>query len=67
MIVRTPNGNLFGTTIAGGGYIIAHEPEHRRADTSGIDFQADYRLALEDVGAARHGLAQRSTSSAPTS
>jgi outer membrane receptor protein involved in Fe transport len=50
LIVRTPQGNLFGTTIAGGGYVIATNQNIASADVSGIDFQFDYRLNLEDVG-----------------
>ena len=50
-VVRTPIGNLFGDTIAGGGYIIATNQNVAYTDTSGVDFQMDYRLDLEDVGA----------------
>ncbi|HWF78079.1 MAG TPA: TonB-dependent receptor [Caulobacteraceae bacterium] len=49
LVKRTPNGNLFGTTIAGGGYITAFDQNIAATDTAGIDFQADYRLNLEDV------------------
>jgi iron complex outermembrane recepter protein len=49
-IVRTGLGNLFGTTIAGGGYIIGTNANLAAAEASGIDFQGDYHLALEDVG-----------------
>ena len=48
-VVRTPQGNLFGTTIPGGGYIIATNQNIASVDVSGIDFQADYRLNLEDM------------------
>ncbi len=48
-MVRTPSGNLFGTTIAGGGYVIGTNQNIAAAEVSGIDFQADYRLNLEDV------------------
>jgi outer membrane receptor protein involved in Fe transport len=54
-VVRTPNGFLFGTTIAGGGYIIGTNANVGQAHTTGIDFQGDYRLPLEDVGAAGMG------------
>ena len=47
-VVRTPNGALFGTTIAGGGYIIATNQNISRAIASGIDLQLNYRW---DVGA----------------
>jgi iron complex outermembrane recepter protein len=49
-VVRDNNGGLFGTTIAGGGYVIGTNQNIAATDTSGIDFQGDYRLALEDVG-----------------
>jgi outer membrane receptor protein involved in Fe transport len=49
-IVRTPGGELFGTTIAGGGYIKAIDENIASAETTGVDFQGDYRLNLEDVG-----------------
>jgi outer membrane receptor protein involved in Fe transport len=55
LVVRTPNGNLFGDTIAGGGYVIATNQNIASTDTSGIDFQFDYRLPLEDVGAPNMG------------
>ena len=54
-IVRTPQGFLFGTTIAGGGYIKGTNANVAKAEASGIDFQADYRLPLEDVGVAGMG------------
>ena len=54
-IIRTPNGFLFGTTLSGGGYIQAFNQNVAAAENSGIDFQADYRLPLENVGAAGMG------------
>jgi iron complex outermembrane recepter protein len=50
-IVRNGNGYLFGTSIAGKGYVAAVDQNVAAVETSGIDFQADYRLRLEDVGA----------------
>ncbi|HXQ16926.1 MAG TPA: TonB-dependent receptor [Caulobacteraceae bacterium] len=50
-IHRTPGGFLFGSTIAGGGYIAAPNLNVASAENSGVDFQADYRLPLEMVGA----------------
>ena len=47
-VVRTPGGALFGTTIAGGGYVIATNQNIARAVVAGIDLQMDYRW---DVGA----------------
>jgi len=49
LIHRTPGGSLFGTTIAGGGFIASLNQNIAASDTSGIDIQANYRLNLEDV------------------
>ena len=46
-VVRTPSGALFGTTIAGGGYIIATNQNIARAVDSGIDLELNYHW---DVG-----------------
>ena len=54
-VVRTPQGNLFGTTIPGGGYVIAQNQNIASVHVSGIDFQTDYRLNLEDVGVHGYG------------
>ena len=46
-LVRQHNtGSLTGATIAGGGYIIQQNLNLGKADTSGIDVQAAYLLAL---------------------
>ncbi len=50
LVVRTPQGNLFGTTIPGGGYVVGIGSNIASTDTSGIDFQADYHLNFEDMG-----------------
>jgi iron complex outermembrane recepter protein len=47
-VVRTPSGGLFGTTIQGGGYIIATNQNIASAEQSGIDLQLAYKW---DVGA----------------
>jgi iron complex outermembrane receptor protein len=47
LIVRTPTGGLFGTTIEGGGYIIAKALNIAAAEAAGIDVQLAYR---RDVG-----------------
>jgi iron complex outermembrane recepter protein len=49
LVVRTPQGDLFGSTIAGGGYVIAQNNNLAKVHTSGIDLQANYRLNLEDM------------------
>ena len=47
-VVRTPVGALFGTTIGGGGYIVATNQNIASAEVSGIDLQVSYKW---DVGA----------------
>jgi outer membrane receptor protein involved in Fe transport len=60
-IVRVPSsptnvgGGLFGTTVAGGGYIKAITGNVAAAENRGIDFQASYRMDLEALGAAGMG------------
>jgi iron complex outermembrane receptor protein len=49
-VVRAPSGILFGTAVAGGGYIDAANANLGAAETSGIDFQAAYNLALNTLG-----------------
>ena len=49
-VVRSPNGNLFGTSIAGGGYIRDTNVNTGGSETSGIDVQAAYNLHLNDLG-----------------
>ncbi len=45
-IVRTPQGNLSGATIAGGGYILQTNVNTGGALVSGIDLQSNYRWPL---------------------
>ena len=47
-VLRTPAGALFGTTIQGGGYIVATNQNIASAEQSGIDLQLAYKW---DVGA----------------
>ncbi len=49
-IKRTSSGALYGTTIAGGGYLIGNNLNVAYFNNSGIDFQADYQTSLDDVG-----------------
>lgn len=55
LIRRTPTGNLFGTTIGGGGYIVSTFVNSGFFNNSGIDFQADYQLGLDSVGLDGYG------------
>jgi iron complex outermembrane receptor protein len=50
LIVRTPTGALFGTTIAGGGYIIAKYLNIAAAEAAGIDVQLAYRWDVGSFG-----------------
>lgn len=54
-VKRTAAGNLFGTTIAGGGYLIGNSLNVSFFNNSGIDLQTDYQMALEDVGVVGYG------------
>jgi len=47
-IIRTPNGDLSGATVAGGGYILSNSVNTGAALVSGADVQLNYRLALPD-------------------
>ena len=49
-IVRSPNGSLFGTSIAGGGFISNTNVNTGGAQVSGIDLQGAYNLPLTRIG-----------------
>ena len=53
LIHRSPTtGLLFGpSNVAQGGYVIGAGANIAAGEVSGVDFQGDYRLDLEDVGA----------------
>ncbi|MDE2474393.1 MAG: TonB-dependent receptor [Alphaproteobacteria bacterium] len=55
LIVRTPIGQLYGSTVTGGGYIRSTDVNVASVSTSGIDFQAGYRRNLEDFGVGPYG------------
>ncbi|MDB6101623.1 MAG: hypothetical protein JWO52_1622, partial [Gammaproteobacteria bacterium] len=50
LVVRTPTGALFGTTIAGGGYIVAKYLNIAAAEAAGIDVQLAYRWDVGNLG-----------------
>jgi outer membrane receptor protein involved in Fe transport len=50
LIHRTSAGTLYGTTVAGGGYIDGTFVNSGYFNNSGIDLQTDYQLGLEEVG-----------------
>jgi outer membrane receptor protein involved in Fe transport len=50
LIKRTSAGTLYGTTVAGGGYIIGTNVNSGYFNNSGVDFQADYQLGLDTFG-----------------
>ncbi|HEY2358211.1 MAG TPA: TonB-dependent receptor, partial [Phenylobacterium sp.] len=49
-VVRAPNGGLFGTSVAGGGFINGTLFNTASGETSGIDIQATYNMPLGQVG-----------------
>jgi outer membrane receptor protein involved in Fe transport len=57
-IHRSPFGDIAGTTLAGGGFIVGTDANIGANEVSGIDVQGAYRLALEDVGAEGFGALQ---------
>jgi outer membrane receptor protein involved in Fe transport len=48
-VKRSPTGGLVGVTVAGGGYIEGTDVNVAEGENSGIDFQADYHVPLEDL------------------
>jgi iron complex outermembrane recepter protein len=49
-VVRTSSGALFGTTVAGGGYVVATNQNIARAEVSGIDLQLNYHWLVGAFG-----------------
>ncbi|MBL8551165.1 MAG: TonB-dependent receptor [Hyphomonadaceae bacterium] len=49
-ITRTPQGFLFGDTIAGGGYIFTPGDNIASGHTAGVDVQASYTLRMGEMG-----------------
>jgi len=47
-VVRTPQGNLFGTTISGGGYVIESSQNIAQQTVSGVDVQLNYVWTMPD-------------------
>ena len=55
-VVRNPqNGILFGTTVGAGGYINGRNINVAESTTKGVDFQASYRLPMDEWGMDRYG------------
>ena len=50
LVKRAPNGILFGTSVAGGGYISGTTVNVARQKVNGIDVQAAYMLGLNSYG-----------------
>jgi outer membrane receptor protein involved in Fe transport len=50
LIKRTSAGTLYGTTVAGGGYIIGANVNSGFFNNSGLDFQTDYQTGLDTFG-----------------
>jgi len=49
-VVRNPSGLLFGTSVAGGGFINGTAVNIASAEVEGVDLQATYNLPLEKIG-----------------
>ena len=49
-VVRSPSGILFGTAVAGGGFINGASVNIGAGELNGIDLQAVYNLRLSDFG-----------------
>ena len=67
LVVRASSGALFGTTIAGGGYIIGTNINVAEADQRGVDVQSVYRLGIGKAGSLTFTLNGSYTSVASTS
>jgi iron complex outermembrane recepter protein len=50
LIVRTATGSLFGTSVAGGGYIIANDLNIAAVEAAGIDAQLAYHWDVGSFG-----------------
>lgn len=50
LIVRNPTGALFGTSVAGGGYIVTKSLNIAAAEAAGIDAQLAYRWDVGSLG-----------------
>ena len=50
LIDRSPTGNIFGTSTAGGGYIIGTNLNVGSLKTTGIDFEGNYRYNMAQLG-----------------
>ena len=50
LVVRSGTGSLFGTTIAGGGYVSGTAINVAGAEVRGVDIQGGYRLPMRGLG-----------------
>jgi iron complex outermembrane recepter protein len=66
LVVRAPSGALFGTTIAGGGYIVGTNINVAEADQRGVDVQGAYRLGVGRAGSLTFTLSGSYTTMAST-
>ena len=66
LVVRAPSGALFGTTIAGGGYVVGTNINVAEADQRGVDVQGAYRLGIGRAGSLTFTLSGSYTSMAST-
>jgi iron complex outermembrane receptor protein len=50
LVVRSGNGSIFGTTIAGGGYVSGTGINVANAEVRGVDVQSAFRVPLHSLG-----------------
>ena len=50
LVSRNAQGNIFGTSIAGGGYVVGTNVNIGAFRTSGLDFEGNYRFNLAQLG-----------------
>lgn len=55
LVNRAPNGTLFGTSVAGGGYIDGTSINVGANHYSGVDLQATYNVPFENFGLEEYG------------
>ncbi len=55
LVNRAPNGTLFGTSVAGGGYIDGTSVNVGANHYSGVDVQATYNIPFENFGLEEYG------------
>ena len=57
-VVRSANGGIFGTSVAGGGYISGTSVNIGAGKTTGIDIQMAYNVPMDSLGLDKYGSVQ---------